>query len=62
MPELLLDVPVDVDRRPRCRDSMSATRLATRVCATQPIRPRSKRSSPSCAPPVTERTAGACVL
>ena len=42
--------PVDADLRRRCRDSTPADRHVTRGCATRPTRPRSRRSSPSCAP------------
>jgi ATP-dependent DNA helicase RecG len=38
-------VPVDADRRPRCRASTPATLQATRVCAIRPIRRRLKKSS-----------------
>jgi hypothetical protein len=53
---------VDVDRRRRCRDSAPATLQATRGCATRPIRRRWRRSSPSCAPPVTARMAADCAV
>ena len=53
MSELCSIVPVGVDRRRRCRDSTPVTRQVTRVCVTRPIRRRSKRLSPSCAPPAT---------
>ena len=44
---------VDADHRRPCRDSTPADRRVTRVCAIPPIRLRSRRSSPSCAPPAT---------
>jgi hypothetical protein len=61
MSELFSIAPVDVDRRRRCRDFAPVTLLVTRVCATRPIRRRSKRSSLSCVPPATERMAAAYV-
>ena len=45
--------PAAVARRPRCRASTPAARRATRACAIRPTRRRSRRSSPSCAPPAT---------
>ena len=51
---------VGADRRPQCRDSTTVGRRPASVCATPPIHPRSRRSSPSCAPPVTASMAVGC--
>jgi hypothetical protein len=39
------------------RDSTPGVRRTTRDCGIRPIRPRSRRSSASCAPQATVRTA-----
>src|SRR5215213_4247198 len=49
--------PAAVAHPPPCRNSTPAGRRATRGSATRPIRPRSRRSSRSCAPPATASTA-----
>ena len=59
-PSCCSTVPVDVDRRRRCQASTPVIRRATRGCVIRLIRPRSRRSSPSCEPPATTHTAADC--
>jgi hypothetical protein len=59
MSELLLD-RAGRRRSPAARPGFhSGHAPGNKACATPPIRPTSKRSSPSCAPPATERAAAA---
>ena len=59
MSELLLD-RAGRRRSPATMPGFHAGHVqATKACATPSIRRRSRRSSPSCAPPATERTAAA---
>ena len=57
MSEPLLDRAGRRRSRQPCRDLTLAARRATRDCATRQTRPRSRRSSLSCTPPGTARTA-----
>jgi hypothetical protein len=61
MSEMLLDRPVDADRRRPCPASALGDHREIRVSATPPIHPKLRRSSPSCERPATTRTEDAYV-
>ncbi len=60
MSELLLDAPAAAGRRRPAGLPHRPVRRATRACATRPIHRRSRRSSPSCAPPAIGPTGAGC--